>query len=748
MTPAIKFSSSTKTKSDDLPAFLSSKPLEGISLAMRRVQALIRRIAPTDRPVLLLGPTGCGKEIVAQEIHRYGLRPTSSFVDINCGSIPESLMEAELFGHERGAFTGAVSNRMGHFAQVGDGTLFLDEIGDLPLLLQPKLLRVLETRQFRSVGSIAPRRFEGRIVAATHRDLVRMVREGSFREDLYYRLNVFTIEIPSMDQRREDIPLLAQYFASCQSRPLRFQEDALQMLGKSTWPGNVRQLRNLVDRIAVLSDADCIGADVVAPFLNEPKCLFHGDFDEVADRLLQIEGEDKISVLEHLLVDKVLRDCGGNKTAAARILGVNRKVIERRVQAHTENLKMAQDQSAQARLLLDVSDYPRAVEALNAALAALRSLPPSPEERKLRFEILGRLGVCKRSQEGWLSAEALDIYAEALRVGRDFVEPQELNALMFGSWTAHLMRLELNQARELAQEIHLRGIEAKDINLQIDGCIALANTRFWLGEFEAVLELIDELRSLPGFGITPVLRQGMDPVMLAAMLEALAAHQHGDGLRMQRAFSELRSLCSGLEHAFSLAVGLQGCAWIECLLGNLEEAGEWADRLLNLTKTHNFVFYHGVAQVLAGYVMPMNGRPGEAERMMKSGFQDEMALHGGLLFHSFYSLLLARHYLKTGQPDQAQAQAQRAIRIAMEHRELAYLSELLCVRGKAQIALGDLEAAEEELRCAVSTAQGLGSVPVRKEAMEALTLIWHSTGRNPQGLEFLESLRREGFAQP
>lgn len=175
--------------------------LIGESLACQRVRQLIERMAPTDRPLLIRGPTGAGKEVVARRVHRLGIQPEAPFVDVNCAAIPENLVESELFGHARGAFTGASNYRAGFFQQVGPGTLFLDEIGELPLALQPKLLRVLETREFRPVGSTDALPFHGRIVAATHRDLAQMVRDGQFREDLYYRLAVFVVELPGQSWR-------------------------------------------------------------------------------------------------------------------------------------------------------------------------------------------------------------------------------------------------------------------------------------------------------------------------------------------------------------------------------------------------------------------------------------------------------------------------------------------------------------------------------------------------------------------
>jgi len=177
-------------------------------------------VAPTNRAVLICGPTGAGKEVIARLIHRLSSNPDTPFIDINCGSIPEHLIEAEFFGHTKGAFTGAVANRVGYFELAGAGTLFLDEIGELPLSLQPKLLRVLEMRTFRPVGSTEVRHFRGRIVAATHRDLQALVAGNTFREDLYYRLANFVLDIPGLDQRKEDIPALVSHFVSLQARQI------------------------------------------------------------------------------------------------------------------------------------------------------------------------------------------------------------------------------------------------------------------------------------------------------------------------------------------------------------------------------------------------------------------------------------------------------------------------------------------------------------------------------------------------
>lgn len=195
---------------------MSEPPVIGTAPNFKSLLRIVDLVAPTNRAVLICGPTGAGKEVIARLIHRLSSNPDTPFIDINCGSIPEHLIEAEFFGHTKGAFTGAVANRVGYFELAGAGTLFLDEIGELPLSLQPKLLRVLEMRTFRPVGSTEVRHFRGRIVAATHRDLQALVAGNTFREDLYYRLANFVLDIPGLDQRKEDIPALVSHFVSLQ----------------------------------------------------------------------------------------------------------------------------------------------------------------------------------------------------------------------------------------------------------------------------------------------------------------------------------------------------------------------------------------------------------------------------------------------------------------------------------------------------------------------------------------------------
>ena len=231
------------------------RSLVGKSLQIQGVRHLIEQVAPTEANVLILGESGTGKEVIARNVHFLSKRNDAIFIPVNCGAIPGELLESELFGHEKGAFTGAVSSRKGRFELAEGGTLFLDEIGDMPLQMQVKLLRVLQERSYERVGGTKPIKCDVRVIAATHRDLEMMIEQGQFREDLYYRLNVFPIESPALRERKEDIPLLLQELISrleIDNAQIRFTENALTSLMEHNWSGNVRELSNLVERLMIL----------------------------------------------------------------------------------------------------------------------------------------------------------------------------------------------------------------------------------------------------------------------------------------------------------------------------------------------------------------------------------------------------------------------------------------------------------------------------------------------------------------
>jgi DNA-binding NtrC family response regulator len=306
--------------------------LIGQSRVMRELFELLGTVAATPSTILIGGETGTGKELVARAIHHNSPRRQQRFVAINCGALPETLLEAELFGHVRGAFTGAIGQRMGRLEQAHRGTLFLDEVGTMSPGLQTRLLRVLQEREFERVGESKPTRIDVRIIAATNSDLAKMVREGAFREDLFYRLNVIPVRMPALRERREDIPLLAQHFLDRfgqESAPPRagvsFSQEALRRLMAHDWPGNVRQLENAVERALTLSagraqiDVTALPADVQAsgvPVAAAPVLPDTG-FDL----------ESYIGGLERELIAQSLERTGGNRRQAATLLGLKRTTL-------------------------------------------------------------------------------------------------------------------------------------------------------------------------------------------------------------------------------------------------------------------------------------------------------------------------------------------------------------------------------------------------------------------------------------
>ena len=238
----------------------------GSSEPLRRVLSEVRKVAPSDSTVLILGETGTGKELIARAIHKRSSRAKRAFIAVNCAAIPPSLIASELFGHERGAFTGATQRRLGRFEAANGGTIFLDEVGDVPAEIQVALLRVLQEREIERVGSDKPVPVDVRIVAATHRDLEQLVAEGKFRQDLLYRLNVVPITVPSLQDRAEDIPLLVEYFVDrfAKKTGKKFRtiaEQSLRLFQAYTWPGNIRELQNVVERGVILTDSDTFSVD-------------------------------------------------------------------------------------------------------------------------------------------------------------------------------------------------------------------------------------------------------------------------------------------------------------------------------------------------------------------------------------------------------------------------------------------------------------------------------------------------------
>jgi sigma-54 specific flagellar transcriptional regulator A len=313
-------------------------PLEqliGQSAAMCQVKDLIRQVADTDATVLILGESGTGKEVVAQAIHACSPRSAYGFVPLNCGAIPAELLESELFGHEKGAFTGAITARKGRFELAEGGTLFLDEIGDMPLPMQVKLLRVLQERMYERVGGNKSFQANVRVIAATHRDLPLRIEEGSFREDLFYRLNVFPIELPSLRARREDVPLLMDaQLQKCatQGRDLpKLTAETLEALMQYDWPGNVRELGNLAERLSILYPGKTVTVEMLPRQYQPLLPVSSVNFAETSHILPTFDGSldlrHYLQEMEKQIIMRALDQANGVVSQTAKLLRINRTTL-------------------------------------------------------------------------------------------------------------------------------------------------------------------------------------------------------------------------------------------------------------------------------------------------------------------------------------------------------------------------------------------------------------------------------------
>ncbi len=317
----------------------SFQNLVGNSEAMHRIYDLIKRVSETPTNVLITGESGTGKEMVAKAIHYNGPLKDKPFVTVNCGAIPESLMESEMFGHKKGSFTGAIVDKSGLFEVADGGSLFLDEVGELPLTIQVKLLRAIQERVIRRVGAVDDTKVDVRIIAATNRDLEMMVNQGGFRQDLFYRLNVINIKTPSLRERREDIPLLANHFLQKYNSRLAknistISREALDLMKKYDYPGNVRELENIIERTVALEGGATILPESLPPFVNTPtgRKMASSDGIEITDEGIDLE--KVLGQIEKELLIKAIHTAGGVKKKAAKLLGVTFRSMRYRVEKY------------------------------------------------------------------------------------------------------------------------------------------------------------------------------------------------------------------------------------------------------------------------------------------------------------------------------------------------------------------------------------------------------------------------------
>ncbi|MCF8086100.1 MAG: sigma-54 dependent transcriptional regulator [Desulfohalobiaceae bacterium] len=327
----VRLASENASLRQRLPAGARDFPIIGKSRAMQDLMDMVATVAPTEATVLVTGPSGTGKELVAKAIHAGSERSRGPLVTVNCAALKDSLLESELFGHEKGAFTGAERRREGKFMQAHTGSIFLDEITEIPMAMQAKLLRVIQEREIERVGGDRTLYVDVRIIAATNRDLNRVVEEGAFREDLYHRLNVFRLDVPTLSEREGDVPVLAQHFlqeyADKNRKEIKgFTPQAMDLLVKYDWPGNVRELENVVERAVILSSGEYITPREL------PLSLGQQDEDEEEETV--VAGGRNLEEVEKEAIGSTLRQTGGNKSEAARILGITRATLHKKLKRY------------------------------------------------------------------------------------------------------------------------------------------------------------------------------------------------------------------------------------------------------------------------------------------------------------------------------------------------------------------------------------------------------------------------------
>jgi transcriptional regulator with GAF, ATPase, and Fis domain len=304
----------------------------GRSEVMRGLFHQVLKVAPTDSTVLITGESGTGKELVANALYEHSLRKGRPFIKINCVAIPDGLLESELFGHEKGAFTGATAQKPGKFEAADGGTIFLDEIGDMAMATQAKVLRVLQEREFERVGGNRSIKVDVRIIAASNRNLVKMVRDGLFREDLFYRLNVIPLNVPPLRNRKEDIPLLAEYFLRKAHDLVRLSSAAEELLLSHTWPGNVRELQNALERAAVMADEVIWPAHLPLQMTNGQLLMDGNTKREISEETFSID--DHLREMEKSMIIEALKKTGGVQVKAAQLLGISPRSLWHRVKKH------------------------------------------------------------------------------------------------------------------------------------------------------------------------------------------------------------------------------------------------------------------------------------------------------------------------------------------------------------------------------------------------------------------------------
>jgi DNA-binding NtrC family response regulator len=701
------------------------------SAVMRTLLSNVERVSASELPVLITGSTGSGKEVVASLIHQLGSPDNSPFIDVNCSAIPENLIESQLFGHEKGAFTGATTRQDGYFSLAANGVLFLDEIAGLPLWQQTKLLRVLETRKFRPVGGSVNHHFQGRVIAATHVDLQQRVKDGAFREDLYYRLNIVQLQVPDLHQRREDIPYLIKQFAGNLSKPISFTHEALKFMTLAQWKGNVRELKNTVDRISVMSDSELIDVDDVKEHLS----VDHYDnninvqLNELASRLLELDLPNKLSSIEYATIQLALKRAKGNKSAAARLLGVHRKYIERKLGVVDEKLREIEQLRDLATSDMALSDYKKAIKSLRRGLKSLDHCITRSKYDDLKLDLMLKLSACLRNVNGWTNSEVVALYGDVQDLTQKLNTPEKTNSIRFGMWVTQLIVLNLKEALSITASYWREGERINNPNVIAQAAISMANTQFWLGEYDGANVSLGQFIDLYSHDQRIVVDFGHDPFVYYLMFKSLLAFQQGKVNIANMSMNSLMTYVRETSQPFSLATALQACAWLNYKQGQYSKSYDCADELFQIANEQGFPFFIGVAEIFLGHREAVNIDYRQGKRMITDGFREKLNGGKGRLFNSMYGIILADIAIASGNHVEGLEDIESTIATSVETGEHCYLAEELVMRGRLKMLLGQVSSAMGDFYAATMEAESRHSKAAELKATLALADTLYQQGR-------------------
>ncbi|MGF1766836.1 sigma-54 dependent transcriptional regulator [Enterovibrio makurazakiensis] len=611
--------------------------VQGSSSCIKDLLNTIQKVSQSPYPVYIHGPTGSGKEWVANLLHSSGLNPDAPIMDINCSTIAEELIESLLFGHVKGAFTGAHQQHDGYFSLVKNGTLFLDEIGELPLHLQPKLLRVLETGQFRAIGATHNQNFKGRIVVATHRDLEAMVEANTFREDLFHRINVINLTVPPLSQRKEDIPFLIAHFALEQKKT--FTDKAISLLTGRNWPGNVRELRNTVLRMSILSESSVIDADFIHQTLLKKKETLEEAARKIAEQILCLDTNNTLALIERTLIQQALNETDGNKQAAAKKLGVHRKTIERKLNNYNEVFNNASTLVIRADAYINNNQYYKAIELLREARAHVIRMPDLVDIDRLRTTICIKLGTCLRNIEGWASEEAISCYEEAHRVSLRIGDTSELSLALLGIWAAELVKLNLSNANETALRFYQLGIDTNNDAILASALMTITNTTFWTGELERTSAALEEYFFFRQLRSEMSKQTDFDPYPICLEFKCVVEILQGNFAAAELTRTALVAYTLRSNNDFVKVTGQHALVWIAHLMDDKHSLQEQTDKLLSLSNRSDFSFYNGFGHIFSGEHLSNTCDYHTGQTMMVEAFNHKMHPEDGRIFSSYFHIM-------------------------------------------------------------------------------------------------------------